>query len=61
MAATKPITITVLGSKIKVNPESWTENYGVDGRPEITADIKAYVLNLVREQLNDVGVLAEEV
>jgi hypothetical protein len=42
---------------VNIDPEAWTMNYGVEGAAEIRADVVAYVGSLVREQLNDVGVL----
>lgn len=61
MAATqKPIVVNILGTRIAIDPESWTLVYGVEGRAEIRDDVKAYVVHTIREIFNDNGVLAEE-
>jgi len=43
---------------VDVDPEAWELNYGT-GRNEIRNDVKGYVENIVLDQLDVVGVLAE--
>jgi hypothetical protein len=51
------VSVTV---SVRIDREVWDANYGTGtGDAEVRADVKAYVENLVTEQLREVGVLAE--
>lgn len=42
---------------LDIDPEAWTENYGVESAEEIREDVQSYAHNVITEQLRDVGVL----
>jgi len=44
---------------LDIDKDAWTLNYGVESTKAIREDIDTYVTNLVREQLNELGLLKE--
>lgn len=49
--------IVAATTRLDIDTEAWTLNYGVDGKVEIREDVKAYVNNLVTEHFRDLGLL----
>jgi hypothetical protein len=47
-------------TRLNIDTDSWTMNYGIEGKKDIRDDVKAYVDNLVREHLRDLGLTKEE-
>lgn len=48
-----------ISTTVDINAEAWTLNYGTAPN-EIRADVKAYVDDLIRQHLTELGLLAEE-
>lgn len=45
------ITMTV-----EIDPDDWTLNYGIEGRPAIRADLITWAPEIVRQQLVQSGI-----
>jgi hypothetical protein len=43
--------------EVQIDMAAWTQNYGVAGPLLIRRDVKAYIDNLVREHLREMGVI----
>ena len=57
--ASKVTTVSVCGTKIRVNTEAWAQEYGIDP-DEVRDDVKTYIANGVRDTFANLGLLAED-